>query len=390
VFFRPPGDGDSTLAAYVTGQAGALTSAPCSPEAWTYDDQATDGFMWLTAAGIAPEYAWWTAAGSGSELAAGSGPANYLYVDGYGSGAAVPAAASPLGDTVAERIERLLQAGGAVTPSRCIDPADAAVVAALDTGGQVSGSAVSAITQSDGGLLYVDNPGALCYWQRPHLAAQPVLWTLGPDIQAGMIPFTKDTSFDTDPQRIINDIAITQYDVTAAQAAQEAGLSTGSAELRGGLVFAPDASRDAAILASQEQNGDSTLAFTSYLQSQPLIQAAANYLFDNYGQPSQRVTGITVDAAAMARTCPAAWQFVLGCNVGDVFYAVQAEPGQPAVAGTWRITRIERTISFAEGTAAATITGDLYIPYEWPGPAPDLLEDEALADILSEVGSWLS
>jgi hypothetical protein len=530
--FGPPGDGNPTLAAVACSIAGTFTSAPSSPETIQLVAPAgTDlGFMWLDAGAgtatsgdfAAARYQWFTASQGGSEQLAATTSHPYLYVNGFGSGITPPATASPLGDSVAWRIERLLQQGRACTP-RCIDPASAACLAQLDTGGQVTGDAVNNIVQSDDGLLFVDNQGFVCYWSRPHLAAQTPVWqvgpgnpaalnlttsfeggaypwtpvngatlttsaiwaesgtasalfsgngaTAGPGIQseniygimagttytasawmystanyaAGVtvtaawynssaslisqvsatpvpltagtavqvtvtgaapagtayavitaatagtpgaithffadaamliagslaipaVPYSNDATWDTDPQHCYNDVEITQYDVTQAAATAQSGLSTGSGVQAGGLVFAPAASLYPQIVASQAQYGDCQYQLTSYLQSTAEIQAQANWLFENFGTPVQRITGLVVDAAAKAHTSPYSWVFILGVNVGDVITATMRQPGQPPFSGTWRITHIDRTISFGEdgqAQASAAIIADYWPPAEW-------------------------
>lgn len=530
--FGPPGDGVPTLAAVACSVIGAYVSAPSNPETIqviTPPDTST-GFCWLDAgtgtssAGdfATSRYQWFTASQAGSEQLAATTSHPYLYVNSFGSGMTPPATASPLGDSVQWRIERLLQQGLSPVP-RSIDAASAPVVAALDTDGQITGDAINNIVQSDNGLLFVDNMGSLCYWSRPHLGAQVPVWQLGPRSPANLnlnasfeggaypwtpfngaalttsaiwaqlgthaalwtgngtttdpgivseniygqmagtsytasawlyspqgwsqgialsvswwdsanlvitgvteaiavlpaatpvqitvsgtapagaayaivqifvtgipttsvqfladsvvlvagtpgvpfVPYNNDASWDTDPTRVLNDIEITQYDITEAAASAQSGLSTGSGEQAGGLVFAPDASLYPQVLASQAQFGENQYQLTSYLQSADEIQNQANWLFTNFGTPVQRITGLVVDAAAQAAGNPWAWVFVLGANIGDVITATQIQPGQPPLSGTWRITRIERTFSFGEdGSAEATasITADYWPPAEW-------------------------
>jgi hypothetical protein len=376
-FFKPPTaiiGTNSTLSAVVTGTGGGLTSAPAIPSTWDWCQSVGSGqsaagdYAWLAASGpAAPQYTWYTAAGSGNEQGAGTTVANSLFVNSYGSGASPPTAGSPLGDSVGNRLERLLQAGGVTSPARCIDAASAAVVAGLDTGGQASGSALGAIVSSDSGLLFMNNLSNLMYFGRTRLAAMPVRWQLGPNIAAGQIPYQftggDDAGLDTDPQRVQNVIQVTQFDVTGAQTA---GAAAGSAETSGPLVFAPDAARHAGVLASQAQNGPCEAKTTSYLQDQTLIQAQANWLFDQFGNARQRITNLTVRAEASSGICPAAWLFVLGANVGDVFSASFTPPGQPPFTGLWRISKItRRRISFDQGEALVSIIGDVYTT-EWP------------------------
>jgi len=376
-FFGPPASGKpSTLAAVASSTISSFYSTASYPTTRA-NVLPTDspGYFWLSFTGAGtgggsfavPRTNWFTSAGEGAQLLQATNSENYTYCNSFGTGAAYPTTPAPLGDTVQYRIERLLGAGFAPVP-RCIDPAPAPCLAALDTGGQACGDAINNIVASDGGLMFVDNVGNLCYWQQSHLAAMPVAWNLGPNIAGGQIPYLNDATWDTDPQRILNDIEITQYDIAAAAANAQSGLTTGSGEQAGGLVFAPAGAYYEQVLASQEQYGDCQYQITSYLQSTVSIQNQANWLFSNFGTPVQRITNLTVQAAAMTRSCPQAWVFVLGANVGDVITVTQHQPGQPAFTGTWRISHIERTFSFGEQgefTAAATIIGDYYTASYW-------------------------
>lgn len=370
--------GKPSLAAEVTAAGGGLTSVPAVPESITIQPpvaniaSAVSGFMWLTATGpAAPSYNWWTSQGAGAEEAAGSGPAAYLYVSGYGSGASMPAAASALGDTVQQRLERLLAAGLATTPARAIDPATSPVVAAIDTGGKQSGAALSSVAvDSDGGFLFTATDGTIAYLSKPHLAAQQVLWALGPDTGAGLIPYLvpgEGEGLLTDPFRAQNLITVTQASVQP-DSASSSGAGSGSAEnVTAGLVYAPDAARYAAIRASQLQNGPLPATPTSYLQSGASIQAQANWLFDTYGTPSARVAGLVVEASTLGDPAPQAWIFWLQANPGDLMSALFEFPGQPSVTGTWRISHIDRELEYGDDTVTArcTVTADIYNPETW-------------------------
>ena len=130
--------------------------------------------VWLSFTALAPLVDIYTAAAADNETEAaqvsGSGDA---FSSGFGSGttssgvcqvasgtgASPPTAASSLGDTVQQRIERCMGYGEVTAPMRCIDPSALLVQAGTDIGGQQTGNNVSNIVNSDGGLLYVDNLG---------------------------------------------------------------------------------------------------------------------------------------------------------------------------------------------------------------------------------------
>jgi hypothetical protein len=390
-FFNDTGSGGSplgdrsVLSVYVTNSAGDYTSAVSQPESVNLFTDPVSGEAWLAVTGLAPEYSYWTGNAGGAEQLHARTVQPYLYVTSYGTGASPPAAASALGDTVAQRIERLLLSGGITSPQRCIDPASLAVVAELDTGGQSSGDSIGNITASDDGFLHTDTCGNLCYFSREHLAAQQVAWHLGPFVTYGQIPYSGDVSFDTDPQRVFNDIAVTQFDVFAVPAGQ-AGSATGSAETHGGLVFGPGAQYAAAVQASLAQFGDNQQQFTSYLQDTTQIQAQASWIFGQFGVPRQRITSLTVDAAGMAQTVPQAWEYVLAVNPGDVIQVTQQMPGQPPFTSVWRVTQVKRKINFAQGTASAEVVADWYPPSMWGVPSLEEIEDEAGNDVTDQTG----
>jgi hypothetical protein len=368
-FFVPPtiaSVSNSTIAAYVTSTGGGYSSSVSAPETICIvaGTETSDGYIWLTAAGIAPSYAFYTAGGAGDEQLAATGEAAYLYCDSYGTGAAPPPTASALGDTAQNRIERLLQAGNVTTPQRCIDASATAVVAELDTGGQACGTAVSNIVASDSGLLFVDTCGNLCFFDRPHLGSMPVTWVLGENTAGGEIPYEPDANFDTDPQQCRNDIALAQSSVAPDSTAGTGSSSSGSAEqTTTGVSFSPDATRAAGVQASIKQNGDCPFTETNYLQSTTEIQNRANWLFDVFGVPVRRITGLTVDAASKTRTAPQSWIMLFAANVGDIVQATRRPPGQPSFTGHWRISQVKRNIDFGQGVASIEIVADVLPSY---------------------------
>jgi hypothetical protein len=332
-----------SFSAVVAAIAGAYTSAP-SARAVTSGygtptaDSTIGAAVYAAWTAVAPLVAVYTSADAGTETeadtACGSGES---FTSGYGSGAVAsgwchvaagtgavpPAGPSALGDEVGQRIERLLAYSGVTYPGRCIDPAPLLVQAALDTGGQAVGGSIQHLVDSDDGMLFTDNVGNLCYRQRPHLAADTTVWQLGPDVAAGQIPYQADITFGNDPQRVFNDIQITPYSPDGTSLP----------------LVTP--SSPAAIAASQRQYGTKPYTITSYLQSQAMMLAQANWLLAQFGQLNRRVEVLTVDAAGY----PPAWGFVAGANVSDVVYVYDQPFGPPVTAGYYRISQISRTIA---------------------------------------------
>lgn len=271
--------------------------------------------------------------------AAGAGVA---HVSG-GNGSAPPGEPSAVGDSVGQRIERLMRAGLCTSPNRCIDQAPLLVQSPGTTGGGTqAGAAIQAVQQSDDGMLFVDNCNNLTYWQRPHLASQygsPV-WSLGPTTSAGRIPYYRDSQWITDPQEVWNAITIEPLSPTGASLP---------------LITPQD---EEAVNTSQAMYGAQPYQVTSYLQSLTEMQSQANWLFSTYGTPRRRIQGMKVDAAPY----PQAWEFVMGVNIGDVITVEDWQIGGGGTVYTYRVTMIARHISFgsheSEITGSVTITAD--------------------------------
>ena len=98
---------------------------------------------------------------------------------------------------------------------------------------------------------------------------------------------------------------------------------------------------------------------SSWLQSTAEMQNQANFLFTNYGVPQRRAERVKIDAAPY----PAAWEMILGANVGDVITLADWQIGGGGTVHTYRITEIERKISF--GTHGSDITGSLILTVDF-------------------------
>lgn len=319
---------------------------------------------WASWTGLAPLFTVYTAADAGGETSAGTAAGSGLaFTAGYGgsatpagvcktgggSGASPPAAPAPLGDTVAQRLERLLAYGGMTAPNRAVDAtATELVQAALDVGGQQCGANVANVVSSDYGLWAVDNCNTLSYRSRPHLNADTVVWNLSSAGPEYGIPFDPGQEWPNDPQYVVNSVQITPY------SPEQATLP---------VITPSDA---AAAKASQNQYGVRPLSLgtTNYLQDTATIQAAADWLLATYGALERRSQNLKVDAAAN----PAAWVYVMGLNVGDVCEIWDLPlSGGPLSTGTYRVSQIARKISGSSNgghpEASATITCDPLVTY---------------------------
>jgi hypothetical protein len=295
----------------------------------------TFGFaLWLSWTGVAPDYNVYSSATAGAEKLMETIPATGSAVtSGYGAGTSPPASVTPLGDGVGQRIERLMRAGRCTSPQRSIDPASDLVQApGTSGGGQATSSSVQAIQQSDGGFLFVDNPGYLTYWMRSHLASQyssPV-WTLTPNAppapgaSVSAIPYYPEYRLVNDPQRIFNVVTVQPFSPSGAQLPLRTPVNSSG------------------VKSSQIRYGAQPLAVTSWLQDQSVMQAQADFLFANFGTPQTRAENVRIDAAPF----PAAWNLIAGINVGDVVTFEEWQLGGGGQVLTLRVTEINRKIRF--------------------------------------------
>ena len=358
------------ISAIVVAVAGSYTSGPSVRSTASFFSNAGGQIdLWVQWTGVADKFNVYTAAAGGSETLAsvvrgtvesyGSGYGNsasgggVAHVSG-GTGASPPANASNLGDTVGQRIERIIGYG---TPSynfpnftgRCIDPSPLLVKAPAESGqgtGIQSGVAVQEIQQSDGGLLFIDNLNNITYWMRTHLASQyPIpVWQIGPNTAAGQIPYYREIQWISDPQRVWNAISITP-------------VSPGNALLP---VVSP--SNAIAVDESQSAYGVQPLQIISWLQSATEQQSQANWLFSTYGYPRRRVERVRIDAAAY----PQAWSLVLGINVGDTVNLQDWAIGNTGTSYIYRVSQIRRHISF--GAHGLPVTGSVELQCDYESP----------------------
>jgi hypothetical protein len=341
------------VSAIVTADLGTYTSGPSAWQVVTGYSSAQSAYVGWT--GLAPGFTVYTGNALGDEAAAATarGTGDTFY-GGYGSsasgagpaqaaggtGASPPTSASALGDTVQQRLERVMAYGLVTYPGRCIDPAPLLVQAATDVGGQGTANNAENLTDSDGGLMFVDNNSNLTYWQRPHLASQfasPV-WEIGP----ASSPYYREIKWIADSQRIWNSITITPFSpddallplIIPAQAAQ--------------------------VLASQEQFGAQSKQVTSYLQSQAEMQLQANSLLTNFGTLHIRAENVRLDAAPD----PSLFPMILGVGVADLATVQMWQIGAGGITWTLRISEIKRHFEFNGDTGRTEASAVLKADFE--------------------------
>ena len=368
-FVTGSGAGGS-VSALVAAVAGSYTSGPSARSGATYyDTDTTHNPAYVQWAGTADKFNVYTAASTGAETLAsvvrgtlesyGGGYGNTSVPGGVGeisggTGASPPTSASALGDTAGQRIERLIEYGtpgtGANFPNytgRCIDPSPLLVKAPAESGqgiGIQTGVAIQEISQSDGGLLFTDNLNNLTYWMRSHLDSQygMPIWQLGPNTNAGQIPYYRQIQWISDPQRIWNAIEITP-------------VSPGNALLP---VITP--ANSTAVSESQSFYGVQPLQIISWLQSTTEQQNQANWLFEWYGYPRRRAERVRVDASSY----PAAWPLVLGVNVGDVVQLQDWQVGGGGNSYIYRVSRIQRHLSYGAHGLEVAGTVEMQLDFE--------------------------
>jgi hypothetical protein len=349
-----------SLSAVIAATAPGVTSGPSAWTAGTAQYDTLTGvpkmFAWVGWTGLAPSFNLYTSANLGAETEAavvnGSGDS---FNSGYGSsaagegvcqtasgsGASPPSAATAIGDSVGQRLERLMYAGKCISPNRAIDPAPLLVQApGTAGGGNPAGTTITELQQSDSGLLCVDNLNNLTYWQRPHLAGQyssPV-WSFGPSGTED--PYYRDVRWPSDPQKVWNAIQVSPFSPDGTQLPIITPTNTSGVE------------------ASQLAYGAQPQQIISWLQSTSEMQNQANFLFTNYGAPVRRVENLKIDAASN----PSQWPVVVGINVGDVILVEDWQIGGGGTSYTFRVSQIERHIEFGDRTEASVVIKADYEP----------------------------
>lgn len=268
-------------------------------------------------------------------------------------------------DNADQRIDRMMTEAGTAYP-RCITAAGGSLQAAVDQQGQQLASNISNMAESDGGLLYVDSGGYLCYLGRSAGYNLPVTAVLGENTTAGEVPYLPDIAFDFDPSQLYNDITITQ--LSAPDVIGGAGVSA---------VLTP--SDTAAVAASIEQYGDQTLQQTSYLYDPNRIQDQANWIFATNGTPQIRVSNLTLDPGSN----PSLWPVVLNLEVGQVYLVNRRLGGtQLVISETCQVMSVAHTTAGRKWSVKLTLVS-------YPGDV--LTADDSTRGLLNGSNSlgWL-
>lgn len=155
------------------------------------------------------------------------------------------------------------------------------------TSGTPTLDAIQAISLSEFGNFFVDGFGTLNFHGRNHrfLELTPVA-VFGENAAAGEIPYADDIGFDYDPTLVFNSVEVDQDGGT----------------------------KDTAIdVSSQNSYGPRGTQVNTLTNTASEVTDYANWILLTHKQPSQRVSGITVNVAAN----PALWPKILALKFAD-------------------------------------------------------------------------
>ena len=275
------------------------------------------------------------------------------------------------GEYAAQRIERLLAYGGwtgprsisqsSVTAMEAITDiqGSTAVISAsggvnLSAGGMMASEAASSIVFSDGGFIFTDGNGTLCYFSRADLYQLANSWTLGEDTAAGEIPYLDTAQLGYDKSLLHNGAELTP-----------------AASVSGAPIVASNPSSIAA-------HGEYVYNGMAYQQDSTVIADEAYWIVNTRGVVTLRAKSLTVDAMANASV----WPFVLGVQPSQAVTVYR----RPQLA-TYTVTfnpitvQVTKTIDYQSGHATAKIATD-----RWPEGQVLIIGDSTRGQL---TGDWL-
>jgi hypothetical protein len=198
--------------------------------------------------------------------------------------------------------------------------------------GQQASAAITNIVFSDGGWMFADGNGVLCYLSRADVYNKPAQWLLGENVAAGEYAYLIDATLGYDKSLLYNQAQLTQ--------------STGT----GTPVIATN-------VPSQAQHGVSVYSATAYQFDIGVVADLANWIAGTRSTPAERAEALTVNAG----TNPAFWPFVLGAEPAQpVQVARRPIPASAATIVQAIISQVKRTFDFSAGTATATVVTDAF------------------------------
>jgi len=204
------------------------------------------------------------------------------------------------GEPASQRFSRILAAaswtGPAVTTSDTVS-----MGAAVDIDDTDAATALQAVTDTEGGVMYCDASGTVQLIRRSaRWNPAPAAVVFGENAAAGEWPYADQPVFDYDPTLVTNLAEITQSTTGLVLTAQD--------------------------FASQMLNGVRDRQVTSQAADMQECQDKATWLVTRYAAPHPRVASLTVDPSSM----PAMWPVVLGLDLGSRAKAVRRPPAPAA------------------------------------------------------------
>lgn len=225
------------------------------------------------------------------------------------------------GDSTDVRFGRILTAAGWNGPTLIDAGVTASMAPATDIAAVDAVTALQAVTDTEGGVMFADAAGNMVFqartrrWNPP-----PATVVFGENAAGSELPYTDSPLFDFDPTLVTNLAEVTHS--------------------ASGAVFT------AADYPSQNANGVRERTVTSQAASTQECQDKAQFLVVRYKTPRTRVASMTVTPSAN----PSMWPTVLGLDIGARAKAVR-RPAPPAATVT--------VDGFVENLAwSVDITGD--------------------------------
>lgn len=200
----------------------------------------------------------------------------------------------------------------------------------IDIDGQVVGSAITNIAQTEQALLYVDRNGYLVYRIRQAATNQGIQAVLGENTATGELPYRVTLELDYDPQYINNDVQVTHVGIGQVQTSI---FATGSVNI------------SLKNVASINLFGDHSLQVNSYFANVIESINLANYLLSQYSTPIMRVAQVELIPGAN----PAQFATVLGLDIGDRITLNRRPIGAPPISLSVMIIGIHHDVEWKSG-----------------------------------------
>jgi hypothetical protein len=240
------------------------------------------------------------------------------------------------GEPASQRFLRILASASWTGPASAVSDTSS-MGAAIDIDGTDAATALQAVTDTEGGVMYCDAAGTVRLVRRSaRWNPTPAAVVFGENTAAGEWPFADQPVFDYDPTLVTNLAEITQSSTGLVLTAQD--------------------------FASQRLNGVRDRQVTSQATDVQECQDKAAWLVTRYAVPHPRVASLTVDPSAM----PAMWPAVLGLDLGSRAKAVRRPPAPatPVVVDgfaeniTWSVdTTGQATVTYQISPADPAVYG---------------------------------